>query len=61
MDAKQVKCRRDYITVPVWPGVAPERIRVLRKQDVGGVTWFQVKFLSDGGRVCMHPTHFQPV
>lgn len=60
MDAKQVKCRKDYITQPAWPGVAPERIRVLRRQEVGGEPWFVVRFLSDGAVLTMHPTHFQP-
>ena len=53
MRAEQVKCRRIYETIP--RGAPSEILRVIRREIINGETWFHVRFLSDGGRLVMHP------
>lgn len=46
MQANEIKCRKDYQLEVMWPGYAPERIRVLRKQMVNDEVWFVCRFLD---------------
>lgn len=62
MTTAQIKRNRTYLTIGTpacggFPGVSPERIKVLRRADVRtsipNDPWYVVRF-DDGGKVCMH-------
>ena len=53
-----IKCNRNYMTTgtPSFGGfwaVAPERIKVLRRDNHHQGEWYIVRF-DDGGKLCMH-------